>query len=114
MNSNPAPKYTEPIVEPLRSVYAGDADMAELIELFVGEMPDRIAMLNDALADNDLEMLAGFAHQIKGAGGGYGFPDITAASRRVEDLARDESSDVDAVRRSVDELVDLCRRASAG
>ncbi len=99
---------------PLTSRFSRDPDMVELVELFVGEMPGRIAMLTDALAEQDYELLAGFAHHMRGSGSGYGFPAITSAGRKVEELARADASRVEDIRASVDDLVDLCRRASAG
>ncbi len=106
---NPAEKPWSPLV----SEYAQDADMLELIELFVGEMPDRVERLYQALELADLQAVGVLAHQLRGAGGGYGFPQITTVAREVEVMSRDETVELDALRRSVDALTELCRRASA-
>lgn len=98
--------------KPLVSEYASDPDMAELIDLFVGELPERVEALHDALTKGDLDLLARVAHQLKGAGGGYGFPDITVAGRDVETAAKESDADLETVQKSVEALVDLCSRAA--
>ena len=103
-----------PTEGPLVSQYADDADMLDLIELFVAELPGRIEALDDALAGGDLQRLGALAHQLKGAGGGYGYPSITDTARQLEHLTADGSADLDAVQRHVHNLADLCRRAAAG
>lgn len=98
--------------KPLLSEYADDPDMAELIELFVGELPERVALLTDALAQGDMDLLAGAAHQIKGAGGGYGFPALTEAGRHLETAARESRDDLETVKARVEDLIDICNRAA--
>jgi len=101
---------------PLRSDLVGDPDMAELVDLFVTELPQRMKAASEAWSDQRLEDLRRMAHQLRGAGASYGFPTIGDAAGRVEDSLRvlphlgmaDELRDVQRV---VDELTDLCRRA---
>ncbi len=100
-------------IAPLYSAYADDADMAELIELFVNEMPQRVDALRQAIADKDIDAIIRLSHQLKGAAGGYGFDVITDVAREVERQAR-TVDDVAAVKRRVDDLILLCHRASAG
>ncbi|WP_254510831.1 Hpt domain-containing protein [Anatilimnocola floriformis] len=70
------------------STYCHDPDMTELIELFVQEMPDRLAVLEQHLEEANWSELARFAHQLKGAGGSYGFPQLTPVASRLEQLAK--------------------------
>jgi HPt (histidine-containing phosphotransfer) domain-containing protein len=100
-------------IAPLYSAYADDADMADLIKLFVQEMPDRVDALHQAIAEQDIETIIRLSHQLKGAAGGYGFDVITEVAREVERQAR-KVEDVAAVKRRVDDLILLCHRASAG
>jgi len=103
--------------DPIISDLAGDADLADIVEEFVGELPDRIAALTHALDDHNFDDLRRIAHQLKGAAGGYGFSVITDAAGQLEKSAhcQDTSVDLDAtkVREELDALVDLCRRARA-
>jgi signal transduction histidine kinase/DNA-binding response OmpR family regulator len=70
----------------LVSVYADDPDMAELIEAFVGSLHEKRNAIARAAREADLEPLRRLAHQLKGAGGGYGFPILTSAAAQVEAL----------------------------
>ena len=72
----------------LYSTLADDPDMGELVELFVDELPARIAALNAAFAAGDVDGLGRFAHQLKGAAGSYGFDAMTPALLRLEQAAR--------------------------
>lgn len=97
--------------EALRSEFAGDPEMAELIEYFVSEMPRRVDAIGACLRDNRFEDLRRLAHQLKGASAGYGFGPIGDAARRLEsDL--DSRAAVDRIRADVDQLVGLCQRVS--
>ena len=95
---------------PILSDFAGDPDMRELVEFFVEQMPTRVQALQDSFESGALEDVRSIAHQLKGAGGSYGFPQITESARALEEHA--DSADLDAVRRSVDELIAICNRTS--
>lgn len=95
---------------PITSTFGDDPDMMELVEFFVQQMPDRVASLQSSIDSGSLDELKTLAHQLKGAGGSYGFPQITESARRLEEQAT--GADIEAIRRSVDELVDLCSRTS--
>jgi HPt (histidine-containing phosphotransfer) domain-containing protein len=63
--------------------------MAELVEMFVDELPDRIEHLQQLLATADWDALGRLAHQMKGACGSYGFDQLTPLAARVEQASRD-------------------------
>ena len=98
--------------ESLISEFADDADMVELIEMFVDELPDRVAAIEKAVSDQDLENLRALAHQLKGAAGGYGFPTITDAAEFLESSVKTNQA-ADQVKQQIDVLADLCGRAMA-
>lgn len=109
---------TAPATPPvLRSTFAGEADMAELVSLFVSETPARVQMLQRLWEEQAMEDLCRVAHQLKGAGGGYGFPSITDAARRLEDsirsLGHGGPGGTDQLRSSFDHLMNLLRRVQA-
>ena len=102
---------------PLQSAFAGDPDMINLVEMFVRELPDRVGALHGALQQGAFPDLQRLSHQLKGASAGYGFPDIGTAAGRVEQTLRSSGNDYSGVRvedlaRQVDDLVELCRRAT--
>lgn len=104
-------------VGPLRSEYADDPEMAELVELFVSELPARLAALESAWKSGDSHTLRRMAHQLKGAGSGYGFPTVSDAAGEVEsaiagDRPEAPEAGLNAVRAKVEALVAMCRRAA--
>ena len=70
--------------EKLRSTFASDPDMQELIQEFVSRLPQRAQRMMELLRDQDIQQLRQMVHQLKGAGGGYGFGEITHRAADVE------------------------------
>ena len=96
--------------QPVVSSYADDPEMSELVEVFVGEMPGRMNAIEQALEQLDLRTLTMLSHQLKGTAGGYGFQPIIDSAHVVEQQAKAQA-DVQTLRQSVGQLVDLCNRA---
>lgn len=105
---------------PVISSFVDDPDMAELVTMFVGELPDRIGALAKAFEEGEAIALRRLAHQLKGAGTGYGFPGISERAGVLEgrliSLASANEPDAQAVEKvkpELDRLLDLCRRVRA-
>lgn len=90
------------------AVDALDPELASLVDGFVRRLPDRVAALKESLERGDLAALAGFAHQLKGSAGGYGFPDITTAAGALEESVERHEA-LDTVRVHVQQIAALCR-----
>jgi HPt (histidine-containing phosphotransfer) domain-containing protein len=101
----------QPEQRPLRSTFAGDPEMAELVQYFVNELGSRAGALHDALGSGDAERLRTVAHQLKGAAGGYGFPDISDTADAVEQTVLAGEAETSALTEQVEALIQLCRRA---
>jgi PAS domain S-box-containing protein len=71
-------------VAPLVSEYAGDPALAEILGDFVSALSGRVRAMTDAHTNGDLDELQRLAHQLKGAGGSYGYPMLTEAAAGVE------------------------------
>jgi HPt (histidine-containing phosphotransfer) domain-containing protein len=103
--------------EPLRSRYADDPDMADILELFVNEMPKRLGEISSCWERRELERLTHLVHQLKGSSGGYGFPELGTAAGRLEDTLRQLVERGSAVgppqlQSEFNCLLDLCRSVS--
>ncbi len=96
--------------QPIRSSLAADPEMVDLVELFVRELPQRVAALEAAASAGD--GLRRLAHQLKGAGSGYGFAELSAAAAALERIAVDDTATVVEVHARGGELVDICRRVT--
>jgi len=101
--------------EPLRSRFAGDAEMVELVHEFVQELPRRVEALQGLLRASHFDELRRAAHQLKGAAGGYGFPAISDSAGNVERLLHSGvgQAQIADLQNRVDELTSLCGRAVA-
>jgi HPt (histidine-containing phosphotransfer) domain-containing protein len=98
--------------EPLLSEFAGDADMAELVEFFVDELKQRVDTMTTAFQSGDHLQLKTMAHQLKGAAGGYGFPTITASAAELEGVLKVEQAELSSIGEKLEALISLCRRAA--
>lgn len=101
------------IEQPIYSSLADDPDLAELVEMFVEEMPDRITRLTELHNSRRWEELRQATHQLKGAAGSYGFEPITYAAAALEDCLRRKGSEAD-VATLFESLIGVCRRAVPG
>ncbi|MCE5266863.1 MAG: Hpt domain-containing protein [Planctomycetaceae bacterium] len=98
--------------KPLPYVYSrlgDDPELAEIVDLFVDEIPQRASVLLRQLHEKDWEALRRTAHQLKGAAGSYGFEPVSPCAARVEAAIRDGLPE-EQIRHSVMELVDICGR----
>ncbi|MCG6154761.1 Hpt domain-containing protein [Rubinisphaera margarita] len=93
---------------PVRSLYAADEDFQELLEYFVGALPERRMQLLANLEEGDVAMLKGIAHQLKGAGGGYGYPGLTDVAHRLETICK--AGHTREVPAAVQSLIDYMER----
>lgn len=101
---------------PLRSKFANDPDMQEIVRLFAEELPQRMATMNKAWGDQQLDTVKRIAHQLRGSSAGYGFPAVGQVAGKLEDELRAAPNTPDALeklRTSVDELISMCRRVQS-
>jgi signal transduction histidine kinase/CheY-like chemotaxis protein/HPt (histidine-containing phosphotransfer) domain-containing protein len=96
----------------IKSQFADDPEMSELIEAFITRLPEMADAMAQALANNCFDELRRLAHQLKGSGGGYGYPSLTQQARKLEDSAR--AADGEAARLALGELKATVRAAVAG
>jgi HPt (histidine-containing phosphotransfer) domain-containing protein len=69
---------------PITSEFAEDADFQDLLEIFYDSLAEQRSELARAFAEKQWDELSRKSHQLKGAGGGYGFPGLTAAALALE------------------------------
>jgi HPt (histidine-containing phosphotransfer) domain-containing protein len=98
---------------PLYSTLAGDPDLAELVELFVAEMPQKMAQFERLLEQRNWEQLGRTAHQFKGAAGSYGFHQLTPYAGKLESDVRGGAA-LEQIEHSLAELAEICQLVRAG
>jgi len=60
----------------------------KVIPGYLEDLKKEIDAMNAALKTDDFESIKANAHNIKGAGGGYGFDEISRIGKRIEDAAK--------------------------
>lgn len=103
--------------QPIHSIYENDPEMAEILDMFISELPARAASLNGYFHANDERNLRTLSHQLKGAGAGYGFAQISSAAANVEQLLVEKGSDAFSaqlaeLQEHMDALLSICRRVT--
>ena len=98
---------------PLVSILADDPDMQPLVHMFVDEVPEKIDVLTQALAQGDWEKAKVFAHQLKGSAAGYGFPSLTDAAGMLERLLAMPQRNTQLVEQSAATVLDMLQRLRA-
>ena len=97
----------------LYSTLASDPDLSPLVDMFVAELPQRIAEFHRSLADGNLEQVGCLAHQLKGALGSYGFQPLMKLAAAIETtVARSHTPSV--VLQAVEKLDRACRLVRPG
>ena len=98
-----------PSAGPVRSLKATDAIVGKILHLFVAELPGHVRQSQRGLQEGDWPAAQRTAHQLKGAGGGYGFPRITQLAAALEEAAR-SGRDQAAMRSAAQALIDHLQR----
>ena len=104
------PLNTSASTATVRSEYADDPDYRELLEEFAGAVPVRRQGLIDAHRAEDQKSLRMRAHQLKGAGGGFGFPQLSVLAADLERAC--ESRDPSQTLTALEALVDYLNRVT--
>ncbi len=89
-----------------------DPAFVELIADFVNALPARMDQLRIANEASDYETIQTIAHQLKGAGGGYGFDEITTVASVVESLAKSSpQGNRDKLTEQIERFAAICETA---
>lgn len=93
------------------STLAGHPTLSALVRGFVERLPKRLEELRAAFESSDLEVLENLAHGLRGAGGTYGFRQLTEAAEELERRVREKAarSELEA---ALARLADVCDRVS--
>lgn len=92
---------------------AYDKVVEPYVAQFVGNLPQRVAALLSAKAQQDYREIENQAHQMAGAAQGYGFPKIGRVAAKIEALARARASIPDLAR-TIEKFNSLCEAAVRG
>ena len=89
-----------------------DPDLIDLIDKFMARLPTMQDAINLAHTDKKEEELSGLIHQMKGVGGGYGYPALTELCAKIE--FQIESQDPENVSQLIHEFNLIVKEILAG
>jgi len=94
------------------STMNNDPDYNEIIEDFVRGLPGRLQEIEAAINKEAILDLKRLAHQLKGAGGSFGFPTLSDCSEKLETIA--ESGNSEQLQIHLSELQQICDQMTNG
>lgn len=105
-----APLNPSPACEPglVRSIYADDPDIREILRDYVRGLPETAQHLQQYTHGQDLAALKRLLHQVKGSGGGYGFNILSSQAAAAEEAAK-IGAEMDEIKARVDSLLATMR-----
>jgi HPt (histidine-containing phosphotransfer) domain-containing protein len=98
---------------PLLSTFVEEPAIAEILPIFLQNLPSYLRRIEDAIAVGDLDVAARTCHDLKGAAGGYGYPSISALASTIEVSMR-VGDFGGKVKEQLELLRELCQRAAKG
>jgi HPt (histidine-containing phosphotransfer) domain-containing protein len=93
----------------IRSRFADDPDMNEILGEFLASLPQKVQQFQLLLDQQNLDDLRRALHQLKGAGGGYGFDALSDVAARAEQAVK-RADPLTTIGAQVQDLIDLIRR----
>lgn len=70
-----------------------DADLEDLIPGFLENRKEDISTLQKAVTEGNFETIRVLGHSMKGAGGGYGFDQISVIGAQIEEAAVEQDGE---------------------
>ncbi len=104
--------HTESIPDIIYSEFREDDDLVDIINDFVTSLGADIKKMQETFDKRDYDNLRRFAHQIKGAGGSYGYQILTETAKKLEDAAKNR--DASSITTTLEEIDTLCHSIVRG
>jgi HPt (histidine-containing phosphotransfer) domain-containing protein len=92
------------------SSFQDDPDFRELLEQFAVVIEERRDHLQESYAAGDLPSVRKNAHQLAGAGGGYGFDELSVLAKSLELACDAPTPNLDEIGPLLDEVVNYLGR----
>ncbi len=83
--NTPQPTYQNQLLD--------DPDFAPIVKKFLSGLHDMVNKMELAKSDNDWELLQDLAHQLKGSGGSFGYPELSKQAKVLETLLKQHAYD---------------------
>jgi HPt (histidine-containing phosphotransfer) domain-containing protein len=98
---------------PIKSIFADDELIAEILPAFVHNLPKYVERLRAAIGAEDVAAAAKVCHDLKGTAGGYGYPQIGSLAQKLEDELKG-GFDLTEASIQLEQVARLCHLAMLG
>jgi PAS domain S-box-containing protein len=98
--------------EAIVSLCINDPDIASLLDNYVGRLEGQVDAMHSALKNTQFSDLQRLAHIMKGSGGNYGYPMLTAAAKDLENAAK--TQDICSAGPTLNRIAALCLAIKKG
>jgi HPt (histidine-containing phosphotransfer) domain-containing protein len=98
----------------LSSLPRDNSTYQRLVPFFVDRIRENVENLRQYLGQSDWISIRNLAHQLKGAGGGYGFQVVTDIAGKLESVVEKTPVDIPQVASAIDQLDIVARQAKDG
>lgn len=95
------------------SMWHNDPDYAELLPIFVDELPSMRRTLLEFAKVCDFENVKREAHKLRGTAGGYGYQGLSQLAGQLEDTCKTSARDSSAILQDLDRLIGYIERVRA-
>ncbi len=109
LSSEPDQKLYRPIISAL---IEEEPELIDLVFRFVNNLPNTLEKITQASKNKNWDELKNIIHQLKGVGGGYGYPMLTAISAKIQFQL--ESNCYEEAVILINELDNMCQQIYAG
>ena len=92
------------------SSWQNDPDYADLLPLYVDELPSMRRTLLEFAKICDFENVKREAHKLRGSAGGYGYPELSQLAGQLEDTCKTSARDSNAILQDLDQLIGYIER----
>ena len=111
MSTDPNPHDHISANDALKSEFANDPDLCDIVTMFVDELPSRVDAIKTAFHKGDMETIRTMTHQLRGSAGGYGFTPIGDVAGEIEMESFNEEADISALYEMIEDLATICGAA---
>ncbi len=98
-------------IKPVYSEQWDNRKMRPLILNYLDRLQGKLDQMQSLLVHQELEAITGLVREIKGASGGYGYPQISAAADELLNAASGGDGSTDSFSKQFEKLAELCAAA---
>lgn len=90
------------------SSISGDDDLQPVIDMFMDDLPRLLDNINQANSKDEIDLISGLAHELKGASASAGFDVLHDYAEQLEKTVHD--GQIETAHKAVDQINEFCKK----